>query len=37
MPLRSVHAGAPISDGNVLDRHLRPAVLKLGIDPKEAT
>jgi hypothetical protein len=26
-----------MSDGNMLRRHLRPAVLKLGIDPKKAT
>jgi hypothetical protein len=29
--------GVPISDGNVLRRHLRPAALKIGIDPKKAT
>ena len=25
--------GAPLSDGNVLRRHLRPAAIKLGLDP----
>jgi integrase len=34
---QSLRSGAPISDGNVMRRHLRPAALKLGIDPKKAT
>ena len=34
---QSLRKGAPISDGNVLRRHLRPAALRLGIDPKKAT
>jgi len=34
---QSLRKGAPISDGNVLRRHLRPAALKLGLDPKKAT
>jgi hypothetical protein len=29
--------GAPMRDGNILRRHLRPAAIKLGIDPKKAT
>jgi len=33
---QSLRKGAPISDGNVLRRHLRPAALKLGMDPKKA-
>ena len=27
----------PLSDSNVLRRHLRPAAIKLGLDPKKAT
>jgi integrase len=34
---QSLRTGAPMRDGNVLRRHLRPAALKLGMDPKKAT
>jgi integrase len=34
---QSLRTGAPMRDGNILRRHLRPAALKLGIDPKKAT
>ena len=34
---QSLRKGAPMRDGNVLRRHLRPAALKLGMDPKKAT
>jgi integrase len=34
---QSLRKGTPMSDGNILRRHLRPAALKLGIDPKKAT
>lgn len=34
---QSLRNGAPMRDGNILRRHLRPAALKLGIDPKKAT
>jgi integrase len=34
---QSVRNGGPMRDGNILRRHLRPAALKLGIDPKKAT
>src|SRR5438309_476240 len=34
---QSLRKGAPMSDGNILRRHLRPAALSLGIDPKKAT
>ena len=34
---QSLRKGAPMRDGNVLRRHLRPAAIKLGIDPKKAT
>jgi ATP-dependent helicase/nuclease subunit A len=34
---QSLRKGAPMRDGNILRRHLRPAALKLGIDPKQAT
>jgi integrase len=34
---QSVNAGRPMSDGNVLRRHLRPAAIKLNIDPKKVT
>jgi integrase len=34
---QSLRKGAPMRDGNILRRHLRPAALKLGIDPKKAT
>ena len=34
---QSLRKGAPMRDGNILRRHLRPAALNLGIDPKKAT
>ena len=34
---QSVRKGAPMRDGNILRRHLRPAALKLRLDPKKAT
>lgn len=34
---QSLRKGAPMRDGNILRRQLRPAALKLGIDPKKAT
>jgi integrase len=34
---QSLRKGAPMRDGNILRRHLHPAALKLGIDPKKAT
>ena len=34
---QSLRRGKPLSDGNVLRRHLRPAAIKLGLDPKKAT
>lgn len=34
---QSLRKGSPMRDGNILRRHLRPAALKLGIDPKKAT
>jgi len=34
---QSLRKGAPMRDGNILRRHLRPAALKLGFDPKKAT
>ena len=34
---QSLRSGAPMRDGNVLRRHLRPAALKLGMEPKKAT
>jgi integrase len=34
---QSLRKGTPMQDGNILRRHLRPAALKLGIDPKKAT
>jgi site-specific recombinase XerD len=34
---RSVLKGAPMNDQNILKRHLRPAAIKLGLDPKKAT
>ena len=34
---QSVRSGAPMRDGNILRRHLRPAALKLGLDPKKVT
>jgi len=34
---QSICSGAPMRDQNIVRRHLRPAALKLGIDPKKAT
>jgi len=34
---QSVRKGTTMNDQNILRRHLRPAALKLGIDPKKAT
>jgi integrase len=34
---QSIRAGVEMNDQNVLRRHLRPAAIKLGIDPKKAT
>jgi integrase len=34
---QSLRSGVPMNDGNILRRHLRPAALKLGMDPKKAT
>jgi integrase len=34
---QSLRKGTPMNDGNILRRHLRPAAIKLGIDPKRAT
>jgi integrase len=34
---QSLRKGAPMRDGNILRRHLRPAALKLGMDPKKST
>jgi integrase len=34
---QSVRSGGPMRDGNILRRHLRPAAIKLDIDPKKAT
>ena len=34
---QSLRKGAPMRDGNILRRHLRPAAVKLGMDPKKAT
>jgi len=34
---QSLRKGVPMQDGNILRRHLRPAALKLGMDPKKAT
>ena len=34
---QSVRTGAPMRDENILRRHLRPAALRLGLDPKKAT
>ena len=34
---QSLRNGSPMRDGNVLRRHLRPAAIKLSIDPKKAT
>jgi hypothetical protein len=32
---QSPHKGGPMNDGNIRNRHLKPAALKLGIDPKK--
>ena len=34
---QSLRTGLPMRDGNILRRHLRPAAVKLGMDPKKAT
>lgn len=34
---QSLRKGAPMSDGNILRRHLRPAALDLKMDPKKVT
>lgn len=34
---QSLRKGTPMHDGNILRRHLRPAAIKLSIDPKKAT
>lgn len=34
---QSIRKGAPMRDENILQRHLRPAAIMLGIDPKKAT
>lgn len=34
---QSLRKGGPMNDGNILRRHLRPAAIKLGIDPQKAT
>jgi integrase len=34
---QSLRKGTPMGDGNILRRHLRPAAIKLGMDPKKAT
>ena len=34
---QSLVKGGPMRDGNILRRHLRPAAVKLGLDPKKAT
>lgn len=34
---QSLVKGGPMRDGNILRRHLRPAALKLGLEPKKAT
>jgi integrase len=34
---QSLRKGTPMNDGNILRRHLRPAAIKLGIDPKKGT
>jgi integrase len=34
---QSVRNGGPMQDGNIRWRHLRPAAIKLGLDPKQAT
>ena len=37
LAFQSLRKGAPMRDGNVLRRHLRPAAVKLGTDHKKAT
>lgn len=32
---QSLHKGAPMNDGNIRNRHIKPAALKLGSDPKK--
>jgi integrase len=34
---QSVRRGVPMDDQNILRRHLRPAAIRLGLDPKKAT
>jgi integrase len=34
---QSLHKGGPMNDGNIRNRHIRPAAVKLGIDPKKTT
>jgi len=34
---QSLHKGGPMNDGNIRERHLKPAALKLGIDRKKVT
>ncbi|HKV77127.1 MAG TPA: site-specific integrase [Candidatus Sulfotelmatobacter sp.] len=34
---QSLKKGGPMNDGNILRRHIRPAAVKLGIDPKKVT
>jgi integrase len=34
---QSLRSGVPMRDGNILRRHLRPAAIKLGMNPKKAT
>lgn len=34
---QSLRKGAPMRDGNILRRHLRPAAIRLGMDPKKVT
>src|SRR5580765_6468978 len=32
---QSLHKGGPMNDGNIRNRHLKPAALQLGIDPRK--
>jgi integrase len=34
---QSLRSGVPMRDGNILRRHLRPAAIKFGMNPKKAT
>jgi integrase len=34
---QSIRKGGPMNDQNILRRHLRPAALRLGLDPKKVT